>query len=64
MGQKNRFNGISRYRDWNIFKYINPLLHTAIDQIPLAAYFQQCTTAGYFMCCTNKLDLHISCLLF
>ena len=59
MGQKNKIQVTSLYRNILILVVIRPLFHTAVYQEFLSCCFQIITASGYFMCRPNKGNLHV-----
>ena len=59
MGQKNKIQVASLYRNILILVVIRPLFHTAVYQEFLSCCFQIITASGYFMCRPNKGNLHV-----
>ena len=59
MGQKNKIQVTSLYRNILILVVIRPLFHTAVYQEFLSCCFQIITASGYFMCRSNKGNLHV-----
>ena len=58
MGKENTFDFIHGDGDGDVFKNIPALFHTAIYQIIFFIYFKHGAASGYFMCGTDKCDLH------
>ena len=59
MGQKNKIQVTSLYRNILILVVIRALFHTAVYQEFLSCCFQIITASGYFMCRPNKGNLHV-----
>ena len=59
MGQKNKIQVTSLYRNILILVVIRTLFHTAVYQEFLSCCFQIITASGYFMCRPNKGNLHV-----
>ena len=59
MGQKNKIQVTSLYRNILILIVIRTLFHTAVYQEFLSCCFQIITASGYFMCRPNKGNLHV-----
>ena len=59
MGQKNKIQVAPLYRNILILVVIRPLFHTAVYQEFLSCCFQIITASGYFMCRSNKGNLHV-----
>ena len=59
MGQKNKIQVASLYRNILILVVIRALFHTAVYQEFLSCCFQIITASGYFMCRPNKGNLHV-----
>ena len=59
MGQKNKIQVTSLYRNILILVVIRTLFHTAVYQEFLSCCFQIITASGYFMCRSNKGNLHV-----